>query len=152
MITVTAGADRRYLAFEDGEHDGLLHLRLTKTDQGAAEPGRFELEIRPVDGGIQATEDNEPFNIAPLDGYQPAITLDLGTRNSETELGFKKTSQTYYFHSNDRQVFGAIHISTLFGYNRREGAFDLNPSIRFDMSVNYGGSHVLLSHEARRNY
>ena len=152
IITVAAGADRRYLAFEHGEHDGLLHVRLTTTGDGVAESDRFELEIRPVRGGIQATEDREPFNVAPLDGYQPTITLDLGTRNSDTEPGFKKTRQTYYFHSNERGVFGAADISAVFGYNRKEAAFDLNPSITFDISVNYGGSPVLLSQEANRNY
>lgn len=151
-VTVTAGADRRYLDFEDGEHDGLLHVRLTTTKDAVAGSNRFALEIRPVNGGIQSTEDHEPFNIAPLDGYQPTITLDLGTRNSETELEFKKTRQTYYFHSNDRSAFGAVRISTVFGYNRKEEAFDLNPSITFDMFVNYGGSPVLLSQEARRNF
>lgn len=152
VITVAAGADRRYLSFESGEHDGLLHVRLTTTSDSESAPKRYELEIRPVGGGIQATEDHEPFNIAPLDGYQPAITVGIGTGNSETEVGFKKTSQTYYFHSNDRGVFGAARISTVFAYNRKEGAFHLNPSITFDIFANYGGSHVLLSQEARRNY
>ena len=152
VVTVAARTDRRYLDFEYGELDGLLHLRLTKAADSAGGPDRFMLEMRAVDGGIQSTEDEEPFNVAPANGYQQTTTIDIGTRNSETELGFKKTRQTFYFYASDRAVFGAVRVSTVFGYNRREDAFHLYPSISFDFFVNYGGSRVLLSQEAQRHY
>lgn len=147
-ITVAADADRRYLLFEPGEHDGLLHVRLRTVVESDSAPARLELEIRPVNGGIQPTDDREPFNVAPLDNYRASITLDLGERNDDADRTYNKANDTYYFYSNNRDVYGAVRVSSVFGFNFRTRTFDSNPSITFDVVGNYGGSHVLLSHEA----
>lgn len=151
-VTIAADSDRRFLAFASGENDGLLHVRLRSVVENESAPDGFNLEIRPVNGGIQATDDREPFNVAPLDGYRPAVSLDLGVQNDDSDRTYNKADQTYYFHSQDRAVYGAVRIYSVFGYNRRTKTFDSNPSITFDVVANYGGSHVLLSHEASRNY
>ncbi len=151
-VTIAADSDRRFLAFESGENDGLLHVRLRTAVEDDPAPARFELEIRPVNGGIQPTDDREPFNIAPLDNYRPAVTLDLGARNDDADRTYSKADRTYYFHSQDRAVYGAIRISSVFGFNMRTRTFDPNPSITFDVVANYGGSHVLLSHAARQGH
>lgn len=153
LVTVRPDpADPRDLQLQAGERDGwlLLHLRTLADDERSAD--RFELEIAAIDGGIQATVDREPFNIAPLDAYQPLATLDLGRPNEDSELGYQRADQVYYFHAHDRRVYGAVRISSIFEFKRTTGTFAATPSITVDVVANYGGSHVLLSQEAgKRN-
>lgn len=152
LVTVGPDPDRRYLRFQAGENDGWLKLRLRIVADGETAADRFELEIAAIDGGIQATTDREPFNIAPLDAYQPSATLDLGIPNEDPEQGYQRANQVYYFHSHDRAVYGAVRVYSIFEFNRRTGTFAANPSITVDVFANYGGSHVLLSQVADRQF
>lgn len=147
-LTIAVDSDRRFLRVESGESDGLLRVRLRTVPGNNSAAPRFELEIRPVNGGIQPTDDREPFNVAPLDDYRPAVTLDLGVRNDDADRTYNKADQVYYFHSRDRAVYGAVRISSVFPYNLRTRTYALGPSVTFDVVANHGRSHVLLSQEA----
>ena len=153
LVTVSPDhRDQRDLDFHAGEHDGWLRLRLRAVADDESSADRFELDIVAVDGGIQKTADREPFNIAPLDAYQSLATLDLGRPNEDSDLGYQRADQTYYFHAYDRRIYGAVRISSIFEFRRTTGTFASTPSITVNIFANYGGSHVLLSHEAGRRH
>jgi len=89
--------------------EGYLMFSCVRDESKLAEKnGAWEVTIDPVEGGILETTD-VVLNEAPLDGYQPnlSIVMDDKEKYGSSILKNKK----YYFKSNKNRVYGSLVIT-----------------------------------------
>lgn len=103
------------LGLHEGQRSGELYLKLDFPATADGGSGNGKIVIQAIDGGIQPTEDN-PYVLAPEDGYRPEVEFLVdGSR--------KRYSQSYYYHTYQRQGYGVFEIVY---HDYRNGRHDLN--------------------------
>lgn len=115
-----------------GRHPGQFIISCTRPHmESLRDYGDWRLSITPIDGGVQKSEDLY-MNLAPLDGYQPSIEIDMIEGSDDYRNSIR--NQRYYFVANDSAHYGSIRFDVEpFGDHSREACiiyanYRINPT------------------------
>jgi len=93
---------------EEGSTDGHLWVSCTRGPiEREQDQVDWRVTITPVDGGIQAA-DSLYYNLAPEEGYQPSLTIDM--RKGSPDFKKSLSNQRYFFTAKNGQVYGSLKI------------------------------------------
>ena len=118
--------DSRYLETVGDERVGLLSIEFIADTAELTDPSlppRGRLRIRSTTGAIQPTDAYSPYNAAPIDGYQPYV--DLVLEGDET-----KVDSSFFFHGDDRQIYGSVRVWMSYSYDYGEKMYRLPLEVR----------------------
>jgi len=71
------------------------------------EKADWKVTITPINGGIQATEDNY-LNFAPESGYQPSLVIEM--KEDSLEYRYILKNKRYFFTALNGQVYGSLYV------------------------------------------
>lgn len=127
------------LEIQEGEHDGLMHFRLSFERSGDKWIGPGSLTLSYPGSGVQFTSEDSYLDVAPPEEYEPSLIIET----PDISDGVRKA---LYFYTPERIAYGAIDVQVLASKNFRTGVITPVVDIRF--WLNDDGKRAVLSHLA----
>ena len=123
------------MTLKKGRHpEGFLLFSCTRDESQLAEKnGSWQATIEPIDGGILETTDII-LNEAPLDGYQPSLSIIMDGKEKYGSSILK--NKKYYFKSDNNRIYGSLVITFDPYAKKRDCIIDINYKINLNGSRN----------------